>query len=1050
MGRSRTKNTSTSSPSSSAKKAQKKATHQPAPVVTAVKRSHKARASIQPEEEAAEKKKRGRKSDWPEEELSFLKGWLPVYVETKGNKGSVWSRLFPAFLEKFPKYRGKVKLIRGPSGCSIVPFEGDADSSTDAGSGANAASSNDSADSASSSNAPDAANAAGTNTVEASTSTTVPADAQQAADKATFEAAQQSSSNEEAEPTPDSETTEVLMDWEAIKTVCDVACVQQKSLMERTLQKATNWFYNHKGDDARATGWQPLYRGLSAPPRRPVRVPTFKFYMRIPENSAKVKEQFRRKYLEGLSAEDIPACNEDNVKGSDEREEEVSAEDVDQVQRTIEDWDSLDDVEKRKMLKTHGVAMRCVVAREMFQAEPSELQESLSKKNEEVYQNKLAKIKASQSSKAVASADDSPELKELRRDNIIPAAESWAADISAMTGMHVSIFLGMPRTKTGEKIKIESIHSGLNSDGKRWVEHDREKVKKATKYFFSYLETCTAEPAPREMKEDKEKSKKGKGKGKGKKKERENDGRSQDSVSGVQQPDPDIVPQRQPSESTVQPGSSGSPAPPVAGSPSNVQTTTKEGGPTRNPANPHRPKKRPPLVKAPSQPKKMSARMRRRILQADDSDEEEDSEGTLEDVFEDGLEDDLGNDLGGSIEREAEEQGDLERSHGDGALAGPSFFSSLNPENPDQLFPEHEDGLTGSISINERDASYGMDVDPKPTNTSSSTLVTDQLINDLNNMVSNEYSLPVRAGTSDGDLELAEHAQVVSTPAHPQLVLEATKLIPRGEHGEWAEQALKTLTTSESLVQLPVWQHILHQFFTLQSIYSFSNPNSQSRRLPSDSRPLIYKKWFKEARLDATPNPFPPLEQFADGLWAWWESISPGWRERIGDRHISRSKSGDWSMLRYPGQNGLLLPIVGLQWWYLTEAKEGGSKDWKELAEDVLWTVESIVKWEIENPQALPPISTQKPSASQPPPSSQWRLARSIQHTSDSISSSQPPSSTQRRISHRRSGATASTPLPASQPPPNSQRRLSQKYPRVEDSNPDSRPKKKARRAKGV
>ncbi|EEB91808.1 hypothetical protein MPER_09777 [Moniliophthora perniciosa FA553] len=207
----------------------------------------------------------------------------------------------------------------------------------------------------------------------------------------------------------------------------------------------------------------------------------------------------------------------------------------------------------------------------------------------------------------------------------------------------------------------------------------------------------------------------------------------------------------------------------------------------------------------------------------------------------------------------------------------------------------------------------------------------------------------------------------------PAILQRTQAIIPDGDEFQWARDAFSVLTTGDALVEQPVWQHILDQYFVLQGTYSFVNPDKN--RLPANLRPDEFSRWFKEGRKPDLPFNMRRLEPFTESLWEWWNVLNPDWRKRLEKGRMSRAKDGEWDDLRYPGQNGLILPIVGLRWWFILEKKEHPSPDWNEMAQDVLWVLESLVKWENEHPDS--PLPTGKAPASSKPLSGAKRPAAS-------------------------------------------------------------------------
>ncbi|KAK7025928.1 hypothetical protein VNI00_015843 [Paramarasmius palmivorus] len=915
-------------------------------------------------------KKRGRKSDWPDAELAFFESWLPTYAETDGNRDGFWVQFFAAFFRQFPKYMKSLASAASATSAAI---------SLELGGVEQAASSPSQSLLASAGSVQD-------NTPPQASGSTAPSNhtgldgGDKGDDAAQVDDGGNAGDANDADKVGEGDDGKKLPVKKAIEDLT----------WEELERKSRNWFYNHRKDNKKAVAWQPwIKEKLSKPQQRTVRIPPYKCYMSHPDHVSKIEAEFNKRFLEDLGAD----SEDDDSSDEEDGEADVQMD----VGYLMENWDDLGSRQKRNALDTHAIALRCAVAKELFDSEPKELCEKIKAANEEAYNAKKTKESASKNTKAAiaTAAQDPRELIELRQENMVPITQTWADEVSAASGMHVSVFFGKPPTQAGEKYTIESVHAGTNKAGKTWDKHDRERVKKATKCFFSFLESCSGaenakpktppEDQPKESSskkgEDGRKEKKKKSKAKGKAKEKE---RSKDHVSGTAGPSipspattdiPLLQPSSVPTAGTPQ-AQSGTQDPSVSTSthllPQSIilaekeHVTTPEGGPNRDPANPPKPKERPQPTKIPSKPKKMSARLKKRLVESSEEDEGDESGGD-----ESGEGD--GQDKNG--EQPASPQGTT-------APHSPVTILSFNPSDPQDLFQDDSvsiaalhDGYNAGLGI---PLSPGLQSPPSPSlqpPPSPSLQPPPSPSPQPLSGVADVSSHTLRHGTADNSLTPRPpslHPMDIDDEQDaaelPPLILAALKMVPDGDQGEWASEALAVLTSSESMVQQPVWQHIIHQFIDLQSVYSFTNIHHQ--RLPGQERPLIFKRWFKEGRKVEMPLPFPPLQEFSDGLWSWWRILNPEWRERIGEKRMSRAQAGDWNGLRFPGQNGLLLPIVGLRWWYLHEEKEGGSADWRELAEDVLWVLESIIKWERENPQPLPPPSSQKPPSSRVWPTS--------------------------------------------------------------------------------
>ncbi|KAK7025578.1 hypothetical protein VNI00_015871 [Paramarasmius palmivorus] len=241
---------------------------------------------------------------------------------------------------------------------------------------------------------------------------------------------------------------------------------------------------------------------------------------------------------------------------------------------------------------------------------------------------------------------------------------------------------------------------------------------------------------------------------------------------------------------------------------------------------------------------------------------------------------------------------------------------------------------------------------------------------------------------------------------------QALDMVPSGEVGDWVRRALQVVCASEALNSVAVWQHLVYAFVALERSYQFVNPVRHC--LPSLNRPSELKPWFQEGRTNEYPKGMRKTKPFVESYWEYWSTLSPSWRTRLGERRLSRTEQGDWSSLQYPGQNGMLLPLVCLKWYFTMEAVEGGSVDWKEAAEDLLWAYGCLEEWTTAHPfqlQKAPSSSQSRPPASQSrPPASQSRPPASQSRSRGRVSS-------QGGTAQKRSPSSAPSKEPASKKP---------------------------------
>ncbi|EEB96491.1 hypothetical protein MPER_04367, partial [Moniliophthora perniciosa FA553] len=178
------------------------------------------------------------------------------------------------------------------------------------------------------------------------------------------------------------------------------------------------------------------------------------------EDIQKVAAEFREKYVDDINHDDDDETMEmavvENGNGDEDSDEE----------KKIENWEDLANEEKKRLLKTHALAIRCHVASYMFQREKISIRNKIEHENNKDYQNRLHEFKVSKTAKAAACEDDGPELKRLRRKNAVSVSQTWAQNMSDTTGLSVTVVLGGTPLGPGETFQIDSVHAGMNKDGK--------------------------------------------------------------------------------------------------------------------------------------------------------------------------------------------------------------------------------------------------------------------------------------------------------------------------------------------------------------------------------------------------------------------------------------------------------------------------------------------------------------------------------------------------------------------------------------------------------
>lgn len=71
---------------------------------------------------------------------------------------------------------------------------------------------------------------------------------------------------------------------------------------------------------------------------------------------------------------------------------------------------------------------------------------------------------------------------------------------------------------------------------------------------------------------------------------------------------------------------------------------------------------------------------------------------------------------------------------------------------------------------------------------------------------------------------------------------------------------------------------------------------------------------------------------FSTMWWAWWSLMQPPARIAHGTSTLGESTfSMDWTCLRQPGENGLMLVLMALRWWGV---QSNASREWQEAVAD--------------------------------------------------------------------------------------------------------------------
>ncbi|KAK7014487.1 hypothetical protein VNI00_019330 [Paramarasmius palmivorus] len=279
---------------------------------------------------------------------------------------------------------------------------------------------------------------------------------------------------------------------------------------------------------------------------------------------------------------------------------------------------------------------------------------------------------------------------------------------------------------------------------------------------------------------------------------------------------------------------------------------------------------------------------------------------------------------------------------------------------------------------------------------------------------------------------------------HRRVIEEACNDFP--EDASWFKTAIDVLCDGESLLEQAVYNECIDALIKLEASYRYKSPR---KGLPKRGRPVAVDWWFTQGRACRDlPETMGDMDEFIANYRIWWCNINPEWRPRRDDNTMEHGKDlGDWEELYYPGERGLLVPLMCLRWWYQRDGVEGGSSEWNDAASDMLWVLQCVLKWH----QSLPE-SEDDEDEDQPPkkkskvaqPSSSLSKPRSTRSATQSSTSSKPRStrSATQPSTSSKPRSTRSNTQPSEKPKSStrlSARSLSQPKPASQSSKPKSR-----------
>jgi hypothetical protein len=111
--------------------------------------------------------------------------------------------------------------------------------------------------------------------------------------------------------------------------------------------------------------------------------------------------------------------------------------------------------------------------------------------------------------------------------------------------------------------------------------------------------------------------------------------------------------------------------------------------------------------------------------------------------------------------------------------------------------------------------------------------------------------------------------------------------------------------------------------------------------LDKANRPEVIDRWISGGRrgipkIDSVPS-------FINAWKTWWVGLQPESRNK-GKLHRIVGPDESWEKLLKGGINGFFTVVVSLGWWWLAVKTPVQRKAWMNMAEDILWVLEQMVK----------------------------------------------------------------------------------------------------------
>lgn len=169
---------------------------------------------------------------------------------------------------------------------------------------------------------------------------------------------------------------------------------------------------------------------------------------------------------------------------------------------------------------------------------------------------------------------------------------------------------------------------------------------------------------------------------------------------------------------------------------------------------------------------------------------------------------------------------------------------------------------------------------------------------------------------------------------------DGTFTVPRGWGKGW-EECVDAFVEFQKSQGFPV-SSLVFEWARLRRLTLIEKDQGPNYPAMNDVRPAEISMWMKNHRR-WTDIPIKDISVFSKAWWVWWTALQPQTRTPDASCEIdgtmalpAPSFDMDWTNLRKPGRNGLLLIMLALSWWGRASGNDGS---WSRAVVDVRATI---------------------------------------------------------------------------------------------------------------